>query len=61
MSRRTTIRIPDDLYARLAERAKAERRTVSNLVIFLLSQSLNVATSVSNKPETGDTAQPGGE
>lgn len=40
MSKRTSIRIPDDLYAQLVERAKKEQRSVSNLIIALLSQSL---------------------
>lgn len=40
MSKRTSIRIPDDLYARLVVRAKQEQRTVSNLIIALLIQAL---------------------
>jgi predicted CopG family antitoxin len=45
MSKRTSIRIPDDLYTRLAKRAKREQRTVSNLIIFLLNSSTNGATN----------------
>jgi len=40
MSKRTTIRIPDDVYDQLNERAKREQRTVSNLVILLLRKAL---------------------
>lgn len=39
MSKRTTVRIPDDLYSWLATRAQRERRTVSNLLIALLSEA----------------------
>lgn len=52
MSKRTTIRIPDDLYAQLVEQAKAEQRTISNLVILLLKQSLNVAANVAESKIT---------
>lgn len=48
MSRRTSIRIPDDIYQQLVERARAERRTVSNLVIALLAQA--VGSSVGSQP-----------
>ena len=48
MSRRTSIRIPDDIYQQLVERARAERRTVSNLVIALLAQA--VGSSVGSEP-----------
>lgn len=40
MSKRTTIRIPDDLYGELLTLAIQEQRTVSNLVILLLRESL---------------------
>lgn len=40
MSRRTSIRIPDGLYVQLVERAKKEQRSVSNLIIALLTQAL---------------------
>lgn len=56
MSKRTTIRIPDDVYIQLSERAKAEQRTVSNLIVLLLKQSLNVAANVAKQNESGDTA-----
>lgn len=39
MSKRTSMRIPDDLHQWLAERAQRERRTVSNLVVTLLSEA----------------------
>ncbi len=39
MSKRTSIRIPDELYAYLAEQAKREQRTVSNLIVSLLTIS----------------------
>lgn len=55
MSKRTTIRIPDDVYIQLSERAKAEQRTVSNLIVLLLKQSLNVAANVAKQNESGDT------
>lgn len=40
MSKRTSIRIPDELYQRLVERAMAEQRTVSNLIVALLSKEI---------------------
>lgn len=51
MSKRTAIRIPDDLYRLLVERAVREHRTVSNLLIYLVNVALdcerrNVAVSV---------------
>jgi predicted CopG family antitoxin len=61
MSKRTTIRIPDDVYSQLSERAQAEQRTVSNLVILLLKQSLenkmNVATNVADAGNRAETPQ----
>lgn len=39
MSKRTTVRIPDDIYRWLAERAARERRTVSNLLVTLLAEA----------------------
>lgn len=39
MSKRTSMRLPDDLYQWLVERAQRERRTVSNLVVTLLSEA----------------------
>jgi predicted CopG family antitoxin len=51
MSKRTTIRIPDDLYIQLAARAKNEQRTVSNMIVLLLNQALNVATNVAEKAD----------
>lgn len=40
MSKRASIRIPDDLYAQLVERAKEEQRSFSNVIIALLTQAL---------------------
>lgn len=40
MSKRASIRIPDELYIQLVERAKKEQRSVSNLIIALLTQAL---------------------
>ena len=40
MSKRTTIRIPDDLHEQIVKRAKEEQRTVSNLIILLLNQAM---------------------
>jgi len=56
MSKRTTIRIPDDVYIQLIARAQAEQRTVSNLIILLLKQSLNVATNVAAHDDKADGA-----
>jgi predicted HicB family RNase H-like nuclease len=39
MSRRVSIRIPDELYAKLVERAAQERRTLSNLITALMSEA----------------------
>lgn len=40
MSKRTTVRIPDEVYSQLVERAKREQRTVSNLIVLLLTEGL---------------------
>lgn len=40
MSKRTSIRIPDDLYAKLQMRAEQEHRTVSNLIVLLMTKGL---------------------
>lgn len=37
-SKRTSIRIPTELYTWLVKRAESERRTVSNLIMALLEQ-----------------------
>lgn len=37
MSKRTSIRIPDELYEYLTDRAKQEQRTVSNLIVNLIT------------------------
>lgn len=36
-----SIRLPDDLRARLEKRAKKEGRSLSNLIIFLLKEAVN--------------------
>lgn len=62
MSRQISTRLPDDLYARLAEQARRERRTISNLVIALLSEAVKLPTKlptpagVSESKESGDAA-----
>lgn len=61
MSRRVTIRMPDDVYDLLVERAKVEQRTVSNLVILLLKQKLNVAANVAQDSTTGTPPQSNAE
>lgn len=58
MSKRTAIRIPDQLYGLLVERAAKEHRTVSNLLIYLVNVALdcerrNVAPSVAKPPGEG--------
>jgi len=54
MSKRTSIRIPDDLYAQLVAQAQRERRTVSNLIVALLADSV---TNSDTKPKAAlDTA-----
>lgn len=40
MSKRTTIRIPDDVYNDLLQIAKFEQRTISNLIVRLLRESI---------------------
>lgn len=39
MSKRTSIRIPLELYTWLEQRAKVEKRTISNLIVYLLEHS----------------------
>lgn len=51
MTKRVSIRLPDDLHAQLVERAKTDQRTLSNLMILLLNQGMNVARSVANHTE----------
>ena len=46
MSKRTTVRIPDAIYAALVTRAAQERRTVSNLINALLADALLVRSAV---------------
>ncbi len=35
-----TIRIPDDLYREIQEKAKKDKRSINNLIIVLLQESL---------------------
>lgn len=60
MSKRTSIRIPDALYVQIVQRAEREHRTVSNLIIALLSEATqrdNVAQSVAQPTQgSNDTA-----
>lgn len=51
MTKRVSIRLPDDLHAQLVERAKTDQRTLSNLIILLLNQGMNVAQSVADHTE----------
>jgi len=37
-TRSVTVRIPQDLYDKIAERAEEENRTVSNMIICILSR-----------------------
>ena len=54
MSKRTSIRIPDDLYTQLVARAKREQRTISNLIVAILTQNIkdDDATAQHTTPET---------
>jgi predicted HicB family RNase H-like nuclease len=38
---RTFVRIPEDLHARLRERATAERRSLNGQIIWLLQRALD--------------------
>jgi predicted DNA-binding protein len=42
MSKRTSIRIPDELYDYLVVRAQRERRTVSNLIVNMLAVGVDL-------------------
>lgn len=35
-----TIRIPDDLYREIQDKAKSDKRSMNNLIIVLLQESL---------------------
>jgi predicted DNA-binding protein len=61
MSRRTTIRIPDDVYNRLAAQAEREQRTVSNLAIVLLREGLNNRANDSQDDHLGHEKAPGAD
>lgn len=55
MSKRTSIRIPDNLHAHLQDRANRERRSVSNLMVNLLWDALGVPSeSLPYDPKYGD-------
>ena len=58
MSKRTSIRIPDDLYILLVERAKNEQRTISNLIVSLLVQSIDKPQNRSHSPATNEKGEP---
>lgn len=54
MSKRTSIRIPDDLYSYLVVRAKDEQRTVSNLIVNLLTMAVKDTGSNTAALDEGD-------
>jgi len=50
---RTSIRIPDDVYQALVERAARERRTISNLIVALLAEAQSrdqIAHDIAHSP-----------
>jgi hypothetical protein len=52
MSKRTSLRIPDELYDELAKRAKRERRSLSNLIIALLAEAVSQSVSSSGHDQS---------
>lgn len=61
MSKRTTIRIPDDVYDQLSHQAQQEQRTISNLAIILLREGLRdrwrkfpIDSRIDSHPESSD-------
>jgi predicted CopG family antitoxin len=52
MSKRTSVRIPDELYDELAKRAKRERRSLSNLIIALLAEAVSQSVSSSGQDQS---------
>lgn len=58
MRKRTSIRIPVELWAWLASRAKQEKRTISNLIVYLLEQKRDevVDTSSNNSSDPQNEA-----
>jgi predicted transcriptional regulator len=57
MSKRTSVRIPDDLYAWLEERARKERRTVSNLLVALLAEARDRESNGRDQPQQSTRKQ----
>jgi hypothetical protein len=55
MSKRTSVRIPDEIYAKLVQRATSERRTVSNLIVSLLADATE--NNMDEKPNSELTPQ----
>jgi predicted transcriptional regulator len=51
MSKQISVRVPDDAYMKLAEQAKQERRTVSNLVNALIADYLERQTTSVKNPK----------
>lgn len=49
-SRRIPITVPEDVLAQLRQRAKADRRTVSNLILHMLDQALARSPAVDARP-----------
>jgi hypothetical protein len=45
----TSVRFPADLRQQVAERAAAERRTFSNLVVFLVEDGLAARTALTER------------
>lgn len=52
MSKRTTIRIPDDLYEQIAEYAKKDQRTISNVVVLFLRHAVQDRRLVAEKSQS---------
>lgn len=42
MSKRVSLRIPDDLHQTLTEQAEREHRTISNLIVALLRETQRI-------------------
>jgi hypothetical protein len=54
MSKQISVRVPDDSYLKLAEQAKRERRTVSNLVNALIADYLEQKVKDDDERERAD-------
>jgi predicted DNA-binding protein len=57
MSKRTSIRIPDELYDYLVARAQYERRTVSNLIVNMLAVGVDLL-KIADQNSTQKDSQP---